>query len=70
METSPNYIYQSRIQRVYNYKAAANVKIVCRKGSHVVLPHGLDGLLNLSHLVVNHTVQLTVSHSITVHNDA
>lgn len=31
---------------------------------------GLDGVHDLCDLIVDHTVQLTISHSISVHNDA
>ena len=40
------------------------------KNSHVVMPHGLDGVQDLGNLVVDHAVQLAVSHSISVHDDA
>lgn len=40
------------------------------KNSHVVVTHGLDGVHDLRDLVVDHTVQLPISNSITVHNDA
>lgn len=40
------------------------------KNSHVVVTHGLDGVHDLRDLVVDHTVQLPISNSVTVHNDA
>lgn len=36
----------------------------------IVLPEGLDGVHHLSHLVVDDTLQLAVSYSIPIHNDA
>ena len=40
------------------------------KYSQVVVPHGLDAVQDLWHLVVDHAVQLAVSHPVSVHNDA
>lgn len=46
------------------------MKTVDMQNSRVVMPHGLDGVHDLWNLIVDHTVQLAVSHAISVHNDA
>lgn len=40
------------------------------KNSHIIMPHGLDGVYDLWNLIVNHAVQLAVAYSISIHNDA
>lgn len=40
------------------------------KNSHVVVPHGLDAVYDLGDLIVDHAVQLAVSHPVSVHDDA
>lgn len=40
------------------------------KNSHIVVPHGLDGVLDLRDLVVDHAVQLTVPDAVSVDDDA
>lgn len=38
--------------------------------SRVIFTHGLDGLHDLRHFIVDYTVQHAITHTVSVHNDA
>lgn len=57
------------LQRTWGHKVQLFQRVYKDENSLIVVPHGLDGVHDLCDLIVDHAVQLTVSHSISVHND-
>lgn len=62
-------LYIETVAAERNPKSASVSDELCRD-SRIILSHGLDGLHDLRHFVIDYALQHAVAHAISVHNDA